>query len=142
MRFMGEGKQPTAVLVSHIQQSRRGIHVTLNEVTIEAPPQLRAPFKVDHTALLPLAQTRSLHGLLDGRYHVGIAIQLHDRQAHAIVRHALIDLQFACKRSGDGEVHVRSFVFHLFNPAVLLNDSCKHVIRLGVQHLPSGEVHR
>ena len=44
----------------------------------------------------------------------------HDRQADAIVRYALIDLQFACKLSGDGEVHVRPFVFHLFNPAVLL----------------------
>ena len=39
-----------------------------------------------------------------------------------IVRHALVDLQLACKRGRNGEVDVGPFPLQLFNSAVLLYD--------------------
>ena len=61
------------------------------------------------------------------------------------LEHLLMDQQIQIGNYLSGSPIMRlltPFVLHLFNSAVLLYDSCKHVIRLGVQHLPSSEVHR
>ena len=39
-------------------------------------------------------------------------MRLHYRQADAIVRYALVNLQFLCKGTAQGEVHIATFALH------------------------------
>ena len=67
--------------------------MTLHDVAVEQRIGLHRAFEVHQVALPEQAEVAAVERLLHGRHGIGVVLDVHDRQAYAVVGDALIDFQ-------------------------------------------------
>lgn len=117
---------PAAVICTNRHARAGGIYMSKHNVPVEAAIHLQATFKVYHVTHPPRAKVGFNKGFLDRRYAMLISIDLFHGQASAVMRYALIGLEFAGDRGGKPEHLARSVVGNGFYTGDGLDDTCKH----------------
>jgi hypothetical protein len=90
-----EGVVPAAVGFAHRGADRGLVDVTLHHVSVETAVEAGAALEVDLRANGQEAEVTLIECLFDGGNSVFGARNADHREADAVVRHALVDLQFA-----------------------------------------------
>ena len=81
--------------------------MALDDVSVQASLDEHRAFHVHLIAHLEQAQVAAVQRLLDGGHGVGaVARQFHHREAHAVVRHALVNLQLIGETALERDVQV------------------------------------
>ena len=82
------------------------IYMPLHDVAVQPAVEYHAALHVDQVTRLELSQIGAVECLAHGCYGILAVLYLHHCEAHAVVCHALVYLQFLYKRAREGEVHV------------------------------------
>ena len=92
-----EGVLVAALLVFHGNALRSLIDMSLHDVAIQSAVHLHGTLYVDFIAHTELTQVAALQRLAHGRHGILSVPDAHHGEAHAVVRHALVDGEFIAK---------------------------------------------
>ena len=101
-----EGELMASLLVVDGDAGGCLIYMTLHDVAVQPAVEYHAALHVDQITHLELSQIGAVECLAHGCYGILAVLYLHHSEAHAVVCHALVYLQFLYKRAREGEVHV------------------------------------
>ena len=121
---------PAPVLFLDRLQRARGVDVSLDHVAVDAVPHLGTALQIEHMTHLHLAEVRLLQGLVDRRDRVDVPVQVHHREAHPIVGHALVDLQLGGERRLHVQMDVGALLAEPHQFSLRFNDACEHETKL------------
>lgn len=83
------------------------VDVALHDMAVQAPVDAHASLQVHQVAYLKQPQIGAIESLLYCRHGVCVvAVEAYHRQAHAVVRQALVDMKFVGEAAGDPYVQV------------------------------------
>jgi len=92
---IGESEIGGAVGIIYSSADSRLVDMALHDVAVQAAVHKHGPFHIDLVAHLKQAEVRAVEGFLHGCDHIAVAIDGYHREAHAVVGHALVNLQLA-----------------------------------------------
>ena len=128
-----EGVLVAALLVLHGDAGGCLIHMSLNNVSVQAAVHQHGTFHVHLVAHLEQAEVAAFQRLTHGCDGVGRdpptpfrGRKTHDSEANAIVSNALVDAQLLYKWAGQGQVDVVLLVFYGNNACHTFYDTGKH----------------
>ena len=117
---------PTSVSFAHLRANRRLIDVSLYDVAIQTAIHQHATLQIHLVAHLQLSQVRTIQRLLHSRNRIGICCLTYHRQANAIVRHALINLQLIHERATHRQMQITLIRLQCHHLSGLFHDSREH----------------
>ena len=125
-RIVFERIVPTAVGLADRRTARRLVDMPLHDMTVQQRVGPHTALQIDQIAFGQPSEVRLEQRLADCRDRIAGAVQLHNRQAHAVVRDALIDLQLPGKRTFQREMPVSPLLADRHDPPRRLYNSRKH----------------
>lgn len=110
VKVMGKSEDVASIGIGNLRAARRAIDVSLHDVAIKTSIYFHGAFHVHLIALFPESEVGVFERLVHGSDGVGVALDFHDGEADAIVRHALVDVQFPGKGTAESEMDIVAVV--------------------------------
>ena len=121
-----ESEIGAAVGIFHVNAGRRHVHMPLHDVPVEPPVHQHRALHVHLVAHAKPAQVRALQRFLHRRHRVGVARNVHHRQADTVVSHALVDGKLTYKRTTQREIYILLVVLDAHDRRKFFNNTRKH----------------
>lgn len=112
VKIVGESEDVASIGIGNLRAARRAINVSLHDVAIKTSIYFHGAFHVHLIALFPEPEVGAFERLVHGSDGVGVALDFHDGEADAIVRHALVNFQLRGEGAAQGEVFIGGFRSH------------------------------
>ena len=81
--------------------------MALHDVAVQTPVHQHRALEVHTVALTEFPEIRPLEGFLNGRHGVGaVGMDFNHREAHAVVRHRLVDAKLLRERAPHPELEI------------------------------------